>query len=130
METFSMRSPISASVMMIPLGETVRVTLRNFLALARACVSDSGSQYLNTQTHIETYTHIYLELVGLLDDDLQFDMVPQHGPAHISDASVTISLSCQWLRLFLFWLALLCRAQAISISEHIAVAFTSQIPRK
>lgn len=37
METFSMRSVVSVSVMMMPLGETVSVTFRNFLALALAC---------------------------------------------------------------------------------------------
>lgn len=37
METFSMRSVVSVSVMMMPFGETVNVTLRNFLALALAC---------------------------------------------------------------------------------------------
>lgn len=36
METFSMRSVVSVSVMMMPFGEMVRVTLRNFLALALA----------------------------------------------------------------------------------------------
>lgn len=36
METFSMRSVVSVSVMMMPFGETVRVTFRNFLALALA----------------------------------------------------------------------------------------------
>jgi len=37
METFSMRSVVSVSVMMMPFGETVSVTFRNFLALALAC---------------------------------------------------------------------------------------------
>ena len=37
METFSMRSAVSVSVMTMPFGETVSVTFRNFLALALAC---------------------------------------------------------------------------------------------
>lgn len=36
-ETFSMRSAVSVSVRMMPLGETVSVTFRNFLAPALAC---------------------------------------------------------------------------------------------
>lgn len=32
-----MRSVVSVSVMMMPFGETVNVTFRNFLALALAC---------------------------------------------------------------------------------------------
>lgn len=32
-----MRSEVSVSVMMMPLGDTVSITFRNFLALALAC---------------------------------------------------------------------------------------------
>ena len=37
METFSMRSAVSVSLMMMPFGDTVSVTLRNFLVPALAC---------------------------------------------------------------------------------------------
>lgn len=43
-----MRSVVSVSVMMMPFGETVSVTLRNFLALALAC------GYENMKTHTQT----------------------------------------------------------------------------
>lgn len=43
-----MRSAVSVSVMMMPFGDTVSVTLRNFLALALAC----GCQ---TQEHMCTF---------------------------------------------------------------------------
>lgn len=39
-ETFSIRSAVSVSVMIMPFGDTVRVTFRNFLALALACGCD------------------------------------------------------------------------------------------
>lgn len=43
-----MRSVVSVSVMMMPLGETVNVTFRNFLALALAC----GYETKKTTTHL------------------------------------------------------------------------------
>lgn len=42
METFSMRSLVSVSVMMMPFGEIVKVTFRNFLALALAWKHTGG----------------------------------------------------------------------------------------
>lgn len=44
-----MRSVVSVSVMMMPFGETVSVTLRNFLALALAC----GYEKMRTHTKNE-----------------------------------------------------------------------------
>lgn len=43
-----MRSAVSVSVMMMPFGDTVSVTLRNFLAPALACVCQ-------TQEHMRTF---------------------------------------------------------------------------
>lgn len=40
-----MRSVVSVSVMMMPFGDTVSVTFRNFLALALAC----GYKHMRTQ---------------------------------------------------------------------------------
>lgn len=48
----------------------------------------------------------HLELVGLLDDDLQLDVVAQRGPAHLGDAPLLLILPRQRL-LFLLLLLLL-----------------------
>lgn len=58
METFSMRSVVSVSVMMMPFGETVNVTLRNFLALALAC----EHKILKKHSYIKWRNHLATEL--------------------------------------------------------------------
>lgn len=49
----------------------------------------------------------YLELVRLLDDDLQLDVVAQHGTSHLGDAPLFLIFSRQRLLLLLFLLLLL-----------------------
>lgn len=65
METFSMRSVVSVSVMMMPFGETVSVTFRNFLALALACGYEKHKSTLKSDT--EKSCHRYSESVTLIN---------------------------------------------------------------
>lgn len=63
METFSMRSVVSVSVMMMPFGETVNVTFRNFLALALAC----GYEKHKSTSDTEKSCHRYSESLTLIN---------------------------------------------------------------
>lgn len=64
-----MRSVVSASVMMMPFGDTVNVTLRNFLALALACTFNKKHTHKHKSTsggmkkEIQRFCHSHLSKI-------------------------------------------------------------------
>lgn len=89
METFSTRSVVSVSVMMMPFGETVNVTFRNFLALALAC------GYGNTYTRSNLVTGIDRASVSLLHKyKMTLLLIKQQEPSNATAAAEQNEAAC------------------------------------
>lgn len=55
----------------------------------------------------------YLELVGFLNDDLEFGVLPQDWAPHLCDPTLFLLLAGQWLLFFI----LLCKAKSPWVNQ-------------